>query len=331
MTGGGLVVSISFMMSNLFSERSIRSDVILMQGGSRCSSSRKFREKNVSENVVKIATHNIMDGLKLRDLFKYYYKGGYDVLCVQEDVHDPKDNDERTYAERIADKMSEKKNAFVAHYDRSAPRLATIYNTTKYKLRESSVVHLPRLASRSLPDRFMFGGGPTERKFALISVLAASETSSRDLLIVNFHLDALGDNLHRYHQICDLLKHVKRRYDENEYDVVICGDTNMFALNRRKQMNALAMMLETFERFGIHPSQDSHAEPTHFFARADEPKFAHQIAVAFGRLGVDFPECFDVIASSSHIVNQGQVRTIESDHDLVWIDIEPSSSNVVSL
>ena len=127
------------------------------------------------------------------------------MLCVQEDVHDPKDNDERTYAERIADAMSEK-NAFVAHYDRSAPRLATIYDASKYKLRESSVVHLPRLASRSLPDRFMFGGGPTERKFALISVLA-SEMSSRDLLIVNFHLDALGDNLHRYHQICDLLKH----------------------------------------------------------------------------------------------------------------------------
>ena len=314
--------TISMFMGSLFSERSIRSDVILMQGGSRVRKMRTRRrrgENDIKNDVVKIGSHNIMDGLKLRDLFKYYQGDCFDVLCIQEDVHDPKDEDDRTYAERIADAMTGRET-FSAHYDRSAPRLAMIYNKSKYKLQSSSVISLPRLASRSLPDRFMFGGGETEKKFALVSVLT-SETSTRDLLIVNFHLDALGDNLHRYNQICDLLRHVKKQCNENEYDVVICGDTNMFDINRRKQVNALAMMLETFERFGVYPAKDSDAEPTHFFARADEPKFAHQIAVAFGQLGLDFPECFDIIASSSQTLSCGQVCTIESDHDLVWATI----------
>jgi endonuclease/exonuclease/phosphatase family metal-dependent hydrolase len=313
------------MVSSLFSERSIRSDIILMQGGARACAGTNYQRDVVVENDVttKIASHNIMDGLKLKDLYKYYSTGSFDVLCLQEDVHNPPDKDSRTYSQRIADAMTipSKKN-FTAHYDLSAPRLATIYNTSKYKLRESAVMNLKRLASRSIPDRFMFGGGPTERKFALISVLSSrqKEKDKKDLVVVNFHLDAQGDNLHRYNQIRDLLIRVKKRYDD--LDVVMCGDTNMFDVNRGKQVKALAMMLQTFERFGLHPSKDCNAEATHFFARADEPKFAHQIAVAFGRLGVDFPECFDIIASNANIVQHGQVRTVESDHDLIWVAVQ---------
>ena len=76
-------------------------------------------------------------------------------------------------------------------------------------------------------------------------------------------------------------------------------------------------------------ASDVHAaapEPTHYFARADEPKIGQRIAVALGRLGVDFPRRYDVIAASSRAIAAGCIETPKSDHDLVWADLSMRAS-----
>ena len=74
--------------------------------------------------------------------------------------------------------------------------------------------------------------------------------------------------------------------------------------------------MDTLPDFQGEPAAD-----THWFARADEPKIGHQIAVALGKLGVDAPRRYDVVFSSDHALAAGVHRTPESDHDLVWASL----------
>ena len=93
---------------------------------------------------------------------------------------------------------------------------------------------------------------------------------------------------------------MKKRYDENDYDVAVCGDTNMFELNRGNRPTHLRW-LETFERFGVHPSQDSNARPKHISLHVRmNPSLRIRLPWR-SDVWVDFPECFDVIVSSSKL------------------------------
>jgi len=111
------------------------------------------------------------------------------------------------------------------------------------------------------------------------------------------------------------LKHLRMQ----EMRLITCGDTNAFHLLRRTQQSDLARMLRPLRELSIGVPQDEcHWPDTHFFARADEPKWAHQLVVAFGRLGIDFPRCYDVILTNLQVERRGQLCTPASDHDLVW-------------
>ena len=104
-----------------------------------------------------------------------------------------------------------------------------------------------------------------------------------------------------------------------QHAVIACGDTNAFDFRAKEAERALARLLEPLRHH--HSVVDAHAAkpaPTHFFARANEPKLGHRIAVFFGRLGVDFPRRYDVVASSSQCVAASTLHTPDSDHDLVW-------------
>ena len=81
-------------------------------------------------------------------------------------------------------------------------------------------------------------------------------------------------------------------------------------------------MLESLHR--EHGARDVHVDQprdNHFFARAHEPRIGQRIAVAVGRVGVDFPRRYDVICSSLPVVARGMVTTPASDHDLVWAQV----------
>ena len=83
---------------------------------------------------------------------------------------------------------------------------------------------------------------------------------------------------------------------------------------------SLARMLAPLrQRHGAHDAHAAAPAPTHFFARADEPKFGHQLAVMVGRLGLDLPRRYDVVCAAPRAVEaHGRVRTPGSDHDCVW-------------
>lgn len=74
-----------------------------------------------------------------------------------------------------------------------------------------------------------------------------------------------------------------------------------------------------------HGALDAHAatgpsavQPTHFFARANEPKIGHRIVATLGRMGFDRPNRYDVVASAQPVAAAGMLDTPESDHNLVW-------------
>ena len=48
----------------------------------------------------------------------------------------------------------------------------------------------------------------------------------------------------------------------------------------------------------MHESTSFDMQDTHFFSRADEPKWPQQAAVLAGKFGIDLPGVFDVVLSS---------------------------------
>ena len=79
------------------------------------------------------------------------------------------------------------------------------------------------------------------------------------------------------------------------------------------------MLAPLRQRHGAHDAHAAAPAPTHFFARADEPKLGHQLAVMVGRLGLDLPRRYDVVCAAPRAVEaRGRVRTPSSDHDCVW-------------
>ena len=52
--------------------------------------------------------------------------------------------------------------------------------------------------------------------------------------------------------------------------------------------------------------------------RTTEPGVGHRIVHALGRLGLDAPRRYDVLASDVACDRAGYLRTPESDHDALW-------------
>ena len=144
------------------------------------------------------------------------------------------------------------------------------------------------------------------------------------LTIANFHLDAGGDNVHRAAQLLGLSDMLASDARRDSGGLIACGDTNAFEFDASKADAALRSMLSPLR--SAHGARDTHAgstEATHFFARAREPKIGHRIAVAVGKLGVDFPRRYDVVLSAFRTCAAGRVSCDGSDHDLVWAALRP--------
>lgn len=216
----------------------------------------------------------------------------------------------------------------------SAPRLAIAYDRTLLRLRGLRVLALPQLDHFPSWQKLYSAGGPSERKFTLVGRFdwrGLGQQCARQLTIANFHLDAAGDNAHRVLQLRALSRALDTWRDRR---LVACGDTNAFSFDAREAERALACMLSSLR--SRHGAADAHATigrdlpPTHFFARADEPKLGHRIAVAVGRLGVDFPRRYDVVAAAPRVTAAGVLSTIgSSDHDLVWAQIRSGPASLV--
>ena len=255
-----------------------------------------------------VGSHNLMHGLQLDRLLPHYLelqrRVGLDVLCLQENRLAGK----RMHAEVITDALGPD---FTVACDAEIPGLAIVYDQTRLAATAHQLLALPRLAALNWFERMYIVGGAPEQKYA--QVLQLSATDNRSLAVVNFHLDSSGDNRHRRAQVQCIADALRAR--NLATDAVVCGDTNAFAWPRRRQPAALASLLEPLGALGM--GDDSRA-PTHFFARQNEPKFTHRLAVAVGKLGLDIPLRYDVVYTAMAVVERGQTSTPASDHDLVW-------------
>ena len=274
-------------------------------------------------NLLRVGSHNIMDGHLLHGLLNRYrshQKGpnALHALCIQEAV--PRS------APAIAAALG---CSFVAAADAAAPRLAFVYDRSRLRLRSLRVLSLPLLDRLPLWQSMYTG---IERRYALVGLFdwrsARSSKWRGRVALANFHLDTGGELPNRTAQLEHLAKELganKRRLlfgraAAGPLPLVACGDTNCFAWDAAQAERDLVSLLSPLERH--HGAVDAHdfasIGPTHYFARANEPQLAHKIAVAFGKLGVDFPRRYDVVTSSLPVASSGAIETPESDHDLVW-------------
>lgn len=284
---------------------------------------------------------------------------------------------------------------FVCHRCEDAPRLCTIYDAGRLRLESSCLIPLPLLDPVPWYSRLVFKS-VAERKHALVTVFSLCERSTDEtrrlratadidaleastsigplraptlarsrhsgqeqVVVVNLHLDAMGDNAHRIKQLQELATQLLRQLPQlglprgappgqqqnrestrggETVGFVACGDTNIFAVSRTAQRQALARAFAPLTALGARLCE--HADTgasggtdsarrldclaclqqmsdTHFFARANEPKFPQQVAVAAGRLGVEIPGLFDVVATDLPVLDRHHWQIMSSDHDCV--------------
>lgn len=67
---------------------------------------------------------------------------------------------------------------------------------------------------------------------------------------------------------------------------------------------------------------DTETRATHFFARQNEQKLTHKLVWLVGKLGLDIPLRYDVLCTNLRVRTRQQLSTPESDHDLVWVEVD---------
>ncbi len=254
------------------------------------------------KTAVTIGSHNIMRGHHLKQITHQYKKQPppqhkFDALCLQEAS--------LAQARAVADALGPASFAVARHA--AAPELAIVYNARRFALRSLRALALPRLPRVPLLQRTYTSDAPQQRH-ALIADFGAP----LPLTLVCFHLDAAGSIAHRAGQMRALSSELRA---DARRPLVVCGDTNAFAWLVRDAEAGLARILRPLEQ--RHEAVDvararvmSSTEPcpTHYFARAREPRWTHRLAVQVGRLGIDFPRRYDVVCSSAPVTDEGQVR-----------------------
>jgi len=251
-----------------------------------------------------------MHGLGLDGLLRHYRAlrddGGLAVLCVQEN----RDGDAGSAA-RIAGELG-------THYgELSDPSLCgkgLVYDSEHLECEDHALRPLPRLPKLSWFERRYIAGGVPDQRYVQIARFR-SQNGER-FTVINFHLDTAGGNGHRAEQ----MRAIAEMLGEQPGHIVLCGDTNAFTWRRRRQREVLRSFVEPFAGAGVELATEH--RPTHFFARQGERQFTHRMVRAVGRLGVDWPLCYDVVCTNMAVVEHGVLSTPESDHDLVWARFE---------
>ncbi len=259
-------------------------------------------------DALVVGTHNLMHGLRLRRLIRHYQHlrdaVGLDVLCLQENRCALRGG----HGDAVARALGPR---YVHLADPQNPDVGIVYDRERFRCREHTVFALPRLSRHSWFERRYSDPRPRDRH-AQVAVLETPDGGAHT--IANFHLSTAGGNGHRYEQMRALAEGIVRRGVAER--TVACGDTNAFHWRRRAQPAILDALLSPLAAIGVRAVGDT--GPTHHFARQNEPRLTHQLAVMLGKLGLDLPLRYDVVCTNLPVARGGQARTPDSDHDLVW-------------
>jgi endonuclease/exonuclease/phosphatase family metal-dependent hydrolase len=248
-----------------------------------------------------------MHGVQLETLLPHYEelraREGLDVLCLQEDTVTHRGR----LSERIAESLGPRYQVVGAD---AQPGLALVCDAERVTCTRAELVPLPMLPSLSWFEKLYIAGGKAKPKYALFAELRPRGHTSA-FGVVSFHLDTAGCNHHRRRQVQTIAQGLCERGWQHRF--VACGDTNAFSL--RTQIATLRRVLSPLTAYG---ADDPDVRPTHWFGRQHEPKLTHRACVALGRLGLDLPRRYDVVCTNLSALARGQLRTLGSDHDLLW-------------
>ena len=308
---------------------------------------------------LRVASHNIMDGRRLGGLLRSYRRISprlnLKVLCIQENIDLPQPaccatrGSTHDAAGAIAATLGRTwERSDVRTLD---SRLTTLFDGRFFTLIAQDVVELPLLQSLSAFERTYISGGQPEQKHALFTLLRSPKkgrgrrrSNLRDcrrtpgrtrarrrtplfIVVANAHLDAAGTNSHRAAQMGAVAAHLSSwplRFSRQRLLspalCVVAADTNCFEVDRLAQREALRKIMAPLEAtVGAKDLQSRSNPDTHWFARTDEPNMGHKAANLLGKLGIDAPRRYDVLASNAApALSTGTESTIDSDHDLVW-------------
>lgn len=264
-----------------------------------------------------VATHNLMHGHQLGRLVEDYRslarQRGLDVLCIQENGR----KDGAVHSAVIAGELD---GDYVELSAVSCCGKGLIYDRSRLRCVEHQLHELPALASLGwLERRYIAGGVPDQRFLQVVRFEIApggEPAGERSLSVINFHLDTAGGNRHRRRQV----EAIAEIASGLEGTVIVCGDTNAFCVRRRRHPRVLDWMLKPLAEGGILATEGD--EPTHFFARQDEPKLAHQLVMRAARLGFERALRYDVMCTNGRAADTGVLSTPGSDHDLVWMSLD---------
>jgi endonuclease/exonuclease/phosphatase family metal-dependent hydrolase len=266
------------------------------------------------EDALVVGTHNLMDGLRLGLLLPHYQalrdSARLDVLCVQENRCLLRGGHGFEIARALGSR-------FRHLADSSGPDVGIVYDGERLRCREHVVFPLPEAPQSWLEHRVR--GARRRERHAQLAVF--EDERGQPLTVGNFHLSTMGGTRQRVRQMRAFADRLRRHGEPGR--VVACGDTNAFHWRQGGQPAVLARVLAPLEALGMGAAYD--ARPTHHFSRANEPRLIHQLAVALGRLGLDLPQRFDVVCTNLPVLRTGHVSTPDSDHDLVWAHLAPST------
>ena len=262
-----------------------------------------------------IATHNLMNGLRLPALIRHHRRlrddVGLDVLCIQENATSRRG----AHVDRIATALGPQ---YSQVSDVTKCRLGIIYDRHRMQCDSVDLIPLPRLDKLRLIERTYIVEGSTQQKYAQIARFTTA--NSAPITVANFHLDTAGSNQHRAKQLAHIANALATESLAAQF--VACGDTNTFALPRRRQQVILRDMLQPLTKLG---GRDTGHDPTHHFSRQGEATVAHRLAALAARFLFDLPLRYDVLCTNVNSERAGTHVTVESDHDLVWAKLQLSA------
>jgi endonuclease/exonuclease/phosphatase family metal-dependent hydrolase len=261
------------------------------------------------DSDIVVASHNLMRGVHLDALCAHHRslreRVGLDLLCIQE-------------ARRHAGGALHVHHVAAALGDWAGSvdgdpvhGVSLVYDKRRLRLLEHATFLLPAFEQMNLFERHVLLDDRPAQIEALLAVFEAEPAAP--FAVVDFHLDTVGGTRHRRAQVAAIAAHLAKVGRGSR--VVVCGDTNAFAVRASGQPRTLSTILDPLTALGLRDAGDA---ATHWFARQDEPGLLHAVARGLARIGLEVPSRYDVVCTDLPTVEHGRLETPESDHDLVW-------------
>ncbi|MEX0877443.1 MAG: hypothetical protein WDZ40_01105 [Candidatus Spechtbacterales bacterium] len=262
--------------------------------------------KNIKEGIV-FAAHNLMRGVWLDALIRYYKnlkeEEGLSVFCIQENVI----QNGVAHIDKISRSLGANyKNYFFNEF----PSPGIIYDSDMLDCVDQFSIKLPEKKEYSRMAKIVASEKRPMQRYAAVARLRMR--GSEPFTVVSLHLTAFGGNKLRQRQMAAIQEELGKR--DISKRLVICGDTNLFAWTKMMHRRAISSALKFF-----NVKDPLGHEPTYYFSRLyGKAKWIQKVPSWMGKIGIDMPRHYDIVASELPFFKYGKVTTPESDHDLVW-------------